>query len=161
MGFSLWWPLLLWSIGLVALWPVGSSQIRHRTHISCIGRQILYHWVTREAPNLFLIWGTMLNRELESTKGIWTSQIWPFFPEINIEYITQDLLPAAQLKLLNNVADFLESVGIALFFTLIVRNHLQKRAMPFQSMQHCHITLYYSSSHYIHQSLDHPDFQGS
>lgn len=102
----------------------------------------------------------MLNIEVESTKGIWTSQIWQFFPEINIEYITQDLLPAAQLKLLNNVADFLKSVGITLFFTLIVRNHLQKRAMPFQSMPHCHITLYYSSSHYIHQSFSHPDFQG-
>ena len=102
----------------------------------------------------------MLNIEVESTKGIWASQIWQFFPEINIEHITQDLLPAAQLKLLNNVADFLKSVGITLFFTLIMRNHLQKRAMPFQSMLHYHITLYYSSSHYIHQSLSHPDFQG-
>ena len=28
----------------------GSSQSRHQTHISCISRQILYHWATREAP---------------------------------------------------------------------------------------------------------------
>ena len=28
--------------GPVALWHVGSSQIRDRTHVSCIGRQILY-----------------------------------------------------------------------------------------------------------------------
>ena len=34
---------------LVALWHVGSSWIRDRTCVSCTGRQILYHWVTREA----------------------------------------------------------------------------------------------------------------
>ena len=27
----------------------GSSRSRNRTHISCIGRQILYHWATKEA----------------------------------------------------------------------------------------------------------------
>ena len=27
----------------------GSSQPRAQTHVSCIGRQILHHWVTREA----------------------------------------------------------------------------------------------------------------
>ena len=27
----------------------GSSQPRDRTHVSCIGRQIIYHWATREA----------------------------------------------------------------------------------------------------------------
>ena len=31
------------SWGLVASWHVGSSQIRDQTHVSCIGRQILYH----------------------------------------------------------------------------------------------------------------------
>ena len=29
-----------------------SSQLRDRIPISCIGRQILYHWATREAPEL-------------------------------------------------------------------------------------------------------------
>ena len=29
--------------GLVALWYVGSSQIRGQTHVSCVGRWILYH----------------------------------------------------------------------------------------------------------------------
>ena len=29
----------------------GSSQTRVQTRISCIGRQILYHWATREAPS--------------------------------------------------------------------------------------------------------------
>ena len=28
----------------------GSSWPRDRTHVSCIGRQILYHWATRESP---------------------------------------------------------------------------------------------------------------
>ena len=31
-----------------------SSQTRGRTRVPCIGRQILYHWTTREVPNFFL-----------------------------------------------------------------------------------------------------------
>ena len=34
----------------VALQPVGSSWIRDRTRVSCIGRQIVYYGATREAP---------------------------------------------------------------------------------------------------------------
>ena len=37
-------------MGLVALRHVGSSQIRDPICVSCFGRQILYHWTTREAP---------------------------------------------------------------------------------------------------------------
>ena len=33
----------LWCTGLAALWHVGSSQIRDRTHVPCTDRQILYH----------------------------------------------------------------------------------------------------------------------
>ena len=40
------------SCGLVAPRHVESSQIRNRSHVSCIGRWILYHWATREAPIL-------------------------------------------------------------------------------------------------------------
>ena len=36
-------------MGLVALWHVGSSQTKDRTHVSHIGRQILYHWAPKEA----------------------------------------------------------------------------------------------------------------
>ena len=36
--------------GLVTLWLVRPSQIRDRTCVSCTGRQVLYHWGTREAP---------------------------------------------------------------------------------------------------------------
>ena len=45
----------LWLMGLVALWHVGSSQTRARTHVPCIGRQILNHCATREALFTFLI----------------------------------------------------------------------------------------------------------
>ena len=32
-------------------WHVGSSQTKDWTHGSCTGRQVLYHWATRDAPN--------------------------------------------------------------------------------------------------------------
>ena len=35
----------------VALQHVGSSQTKDQMLISCMGRQILYHWATREAQN--------------------------------------------------------------------------------------------------------------
>ena len=34
--------------GLVAPWHVESSQTRDGTHVSCIGRRILTHCITRE-----------------------------------------------------------------------------------------------------------------
>ena len=40
----------LWHTGLVALWHVGSSQIRARTRVPCIGRRILNLCATREVP---------------------------------------------------------------------------------------------------------------
>ena len=44
----------LWLTGPVAPRHVGSSQTRARTRVPCIGRQILNHCATREAPlNLF------------------------------------------------------------------------------------------------------------
>ena len=33
---------------------MGSSQIRGRTHVSCIGKWILYHWASREAPHKYI-----------------------------------------------------------------------------------------------------------
>ena len=47
--------LSLWDLpGKILEWVAipsssGSSQTRDQTHISCIGRQVLYHWATREA----------------------------------------------------------------------------------------------------------------
>ena len=40
----------MWLKGLVAPRHVGSSQTRARTRVPCIGRQILNHCATREAP---------------------------------------------------------------------------------------------------------------
>ena len=39
----------------LSLWYVGSSQIRDWTRVSCIGRQIIYHWASREAQEVCLI----------------------------------------------------------------------------------------------------------
>ena len=41
-------------MGLVAPWHVGSSQARARTRVPCIGRHILNHCATREAPDTLL-----------------------------------------------------------------------------------------------------------
>ena len=38
----------LWCTGLGAPWHVGSSRTRARTHVPCIGRQILNYCATRE-----------------------------------------------------------------------------------------------------------------
>lgn len=44
--------LSLWCMGLVDLWHVGSltSPTRDQIHVSCIARQILNDWTTREVP---------------------------------------------------------------------------------------------------------------
>ena len=50
----------MWLTGLVAPRHVGSSQTRARTRVPCVGRQILNHCTTREAPilafNIFFLW---------------------------------------------------------------------------------------------------------
>ena len=57
---SLWFPgsraqaQCLWCTGLVTLWHVRSSRPKNWTHISYIGRQILYPWATREALGTLL-----------------------------------------------------------------------------------------------------------
>ena len=43
-------PQYLCCMGLVDLQHVGSSCTRDWTHVPWIGRQILYHWTTREVP---------------------------------------------------------------------------------------------------------------
>ena len=45
----------LWCVCWVSPWHVGSSQIRDRTHVSCIVRCIQYHWATREAQSCGLL----------------------------------------------------------------------------------------------------------
>ena len=49
----------LWHTGIVSLQHVESSLTRDRTHVSCIGRQTLNHWTTREVLKdtlLFVLW---------------------------------------------------------------------------------------------------------
>ena len=46
------WAQKSWHMGLVTPWHVGSSQPRDQTNISCIGRQMLNHWTTREVLGL-------------------------------------------------------------------------------------------------------------
>ena len=43
------WAQYLWHMGVVDPWHAGSSRTRDRTHVSCIGRQILNPWTTGKA----------------------------------------------------------------------------------------------------------------
>ena len=73
-GFSLQWLLLLRSTGSRATGStvvlrrlrfsqhVESSWIKDRTCVFCIGRQILYHWTTREAQGLVFLSQWLLHR---------------------------------------------------------------------------------------------------
>ena len=45
---------LLWHTGLAAPWHVGSSLTGDWTCVSYVGRQILYHWVTRDIQAIIL-----------------------------------------------------------------------------------------------------------
>ena len=75
------WALGTWASVVVAhRWvssrPVGSSWIRDRTCVSCIGRWILYHWTTREAPPdrqlaLNIYWFSSLPPSLLRIKDWW------------------------------------------------------------------------------------------
>ena len=58
----------------------GSSQHSDQTHISCLGRRILYHWATREAPSQYRIL-TQKGREGHSTgiiavNGVYLQKLW-------------------------------------------------------------------------------------
>ena len=57
----------LWRTGLVAPRHVESSRIRARTRVPCIGRRILNHCATREAPgmvnSIIFFWFRFLNQQ--------------------------------------------------------------------------------------------------
>ena len=91
-GLSSWWLLLLWSAdsgahrlqlrllgsraqvrwlrlpALASLRYEGSSWIRDQPHVPCIGRWILYHWATREAPIFFSFYQLILKELSKSLK---------------------------------------------------------------------------------------------
>ena len=52
-----------------------SSLVRDGTRVSCIGRQILYHWATREALPYFVI----IERKLNSVSIYWKQWCNVFF----------------------------------------------------------------------------------
>ena len=47
---------------VVISFSMGSSPIRDHTWVSCIGRRILYHWVTREARKECCCWRDRLSQ---------------------------------------------------------------------------------------------------
>ena len=49
----------------------GSSQSRDRTHISCIGRWVLYHWATMEAH--IYVWKNVKVLVAQSCPTLWNS----------------------------------------------------------------------------------------
>ena len=65
---------------LAAPQHVASSWIRDETHISCIGRQILHHWATREAQGcIFLNQMSLLMIfcTLQFSGSIMSNSLWP------------------------------------------------------------------------------------
>ena len=80
----------MWHTGLVVLWHVGLSCIRDQTHVLCIGRQVLYHWSTREAPKI--VWIRKLstrNIALVSLQHKFPSNSWSKkrnLPPINLQF---------------------------------------------------------------------------
>ena len=62
-------------MGLVAPRHVGSSQTRARIHVPCIGRQILNHCATREAP-LFTFFAQLNIPKLFIWRAIFLFVFW-------------------------------------------------------------------------------------
>ena len=60
----------------------GSSQPRDQTHISCIGRQILYHWATREAPHKQVSQSIIKKRPSASIRMF----VWEFSDKAPVQY---------------------------------------------------------------------------
>ena len=111
MGFSLRWLLLLRSTGSracrlqqapcmgsiiaalcsVTLRPVGFSQIRDWTHVSCTGRQILYHWATKEAlVGSFKTKWNALERVKPKTLKITTTEV-----KLQVRYLKKTIYDSA------------------------------------------------------------------
>ena len=63
---------ILSSCGPPAQLHVGSSWIRDWTHVSCIGRQILYHWATRKVLLfIFKVFNAYLRSNHANTCSLW------------------------------------------------------------------------------------------
>ena len=64
-----------WHTGLVAPRPVGFSRTRARTHVPCIGRQILNHWTTREVLGFSLFEEALLVFEAQDPNLEWYTKV--------------------------------------------------------------------------------------
>ena len=65
----------LWCMSSPALQHVGSSGARNRTCVPCLGRRILNHWTTREAPPMVLLLAKLII-------NLWPTHwlfLWEFF----------------------------------------------------------------------------------
>ena len=65
-----------------SFWP--SDQ----THVSCIGRQICYHWDTREAlfPHTYLFeWASLVAQMINSPPAMQETWVWPLGQEDPLE----------------------------------------------------------------------------
>ena len=78
----------MWLTGPVAPWHVGSSQTRARTRVSCIGRQILNHCATREAPVKLFSDPSILKKKFRGADSTsWLSVLLAEFLGICFQYI--------------------------------------------------------------------------
>ena len=87
------WLLCLWDFpGKILEWVAisfsqGSSRLRLRTHVCCIGRQILYYWATRSK----LIWDMRVN--------ILSSMYWATCALEIVQYVVIESLSHGRLLL--------------------------------------------------------------
>ena len=95
----------LWLTGLVAPRHVGSSQTRARTHVPCIGRQILNHCATREAlPCYFDYCSFIVLSEIRlcllicSFSSGLLCQFWSLMVPYNFQNVYIKCLPMIQSK---------------------------------------------------------------
>ena len=81
----------MWLTGLVAPRHVGSSQTRARTRVPCIGRQILNHCATREAPATSFIWSDCVGPGLEKeTEAVSKLKEKGGFDQLSMSPVDQD-----------------------------------------------------------------------
>ena len=73
-----------WILEWVAIsFSRGSSQPRDQTHVSCIGRQILYLWSNRETLFTILQWGRVGGVHSQITNYSITNIIWQLWRKKN------------------------------------------------------------------------------
>ena len=89
-------------MGWAAPQRVGSSQPRDQTHVSCIGRLILYRWATREAPVQFSsvaqVCPTPCDPMDGSTPGLPVHRQLPEFTQTHVHWVGDAIQPSHPLS---------------------------------------------------------------